>query len=93
MQNGGKGMKNSITVEARRFPLLVVKQDNHEPYARNIVLTKEQLQAAQLVGQSSKELIYRLCARQGYTVLEIGKPEKRSITLDLASVWEGARHG
>ena len=86
-------MKNSITVEARRFPLLVVKQDNHEPYARNIVLTKEQLQAAQLVGQSSKELIYRLCARQGYTVLEIGKPEKRSITLDLASVWEGARNG
>ena len=86
-------MKNSITVEARRFPLLVVKQDNHEPYARHIVLTKEQLQAAQLVGQSSKELIYRLCARQGYTVLEIGKPEKRSIRLDLAAVWEGARNG
>lgn len=85
-------MKNVITVEARRFPLLVVKQDNQEVYARHIVVTKEQLQATQLVGQSSKELIYRLCARQGYTVLEIGKPEKRSIRIDLAAVWEGARN-
>lgn len=92
MQNGGKSMKNVITVEARRFPLLVVKQDNQEVYARHIVVTKEQLQATQLVGQSSKELIYRLCARQGYTVLEIGKPEKRSIRIDLAAVWEGARN-
>ena len=85
-------MKNVITVEARRFPLLVVKQDNQEVYARHIVVTKEQLQATQLVGQSSKELIYHLCARQGYTVLEIGKPEKRSIRIDLAAVWEGARN-
>lgn len=86
-------MRNSITVEARRFPLLVMKRDNHEVYARHIVLTKEQLQAAQLVGQSSIELINRFCYRQGYEVLEIGKPEKKSIRLDLAAVWEGARHG
>lgn len=80
-------MKNVITVEARRFPLLAVKKDNQEPYYLHIVLTKEQLQAAQLVGQSSKELIHRLCERQGYKVLEIGKPEKKSIRLDMAAVW------
>ena len=80
-------MKNIITVEARRFPLLAVKKDNQEPYYLHIVLTKEQLQAAQLVGQSSKELIHRISERQGYKVLEIGKPEKKSIRLDMAAVW------
>lgn len=86
-------MKSGFTVEARRFPLLVVKKDNHEPYARHIILTKEQLQAAQIVGQSSKELIHRLCERQGYKVLEIGKPEKRSIRIDLCAMWDGVWNG
>lgn len=81
-------MKNVIKMEVRRFPLLVVKQDNQEPYARHIVLTKEQLHAAQTVGQSSKELICRICKKQGYKVVEIGKAEKRSIALDLDFLWD-----
>lgn len=85
-------MRTHVTVEARRFPLLVMKKDNHEVYARHIVLTKEQLQAAQLVGQSSIELIHRICYRRGYEVLEIGKPEKKSIRLDLMAVWDGVRN-
>ena len=80
-------MKNVIKMEVRRFPVLVVKQDNQEPYARHIVLTKDQLHAAQTVGQSSKELINRLCERQGYKVLEIGKAEKRTIFVDLDFLW------
>ena len=85
-------MKNIITIEARRFPVQAVKKDNQEPYSLHIVLTKEQLQAAQLVGQSSKELIFRLCDRQGYKVIEIGKPEKKSIQLDMAAMWDGVRN-
>lgn len=81
-------MKNVIKMEVRRFPLLVVKQDNQEPYARHIVLSKEQLHAAQLVGQSSKELICRICKKQGYEVKEIGKAEKRTIKLDLEFLWD-----
>jgi len=81
-------MKSVIMMEVRRFPVLVVKQDNQEPYARHIVLTKNQLQAAQTVGQSSKELISRICKKQGYKVLEIGKAEKRSIALDLDFLWD-----
>lgn len=88
-QNGGESVKNVITVEARRFPLLVVKQDNQEPYTKHIVLTKEQLQASQLIGQSSKELIYRICARQGYAVLDIGKAQKRTLYIDMDALWEG----
>ena len=81
-------MKNVIKMEVRRFPVLVVKQDNQEPYARHIVLTKNQLQAAQIIGQSSKELIYRICKKQGFKVLEIGKAEKRTIEVDLDFLWD-----
>lgn len=81
-------MKNVIKMEVRRFPLLVVKQDNQEPYARHILLTKDQLHAAQLVGQSSKELICRICKKQGYDVKEIGKAEKRTIKVDIGFLWD-----
>lgn len=80
-------MKNIVRVEVRRFPLLVVKQDNQEVYERHIVLTKEQLHAAQVVGQSSKELISRICKKQGYEVKEIGKAEKRTLEVDYDFWW------
>lgn len=86
-------MKNVITVEARRFPVLAVKKDNQEPYSIHIVLTKQQLQAAQMVGQSSKELIHRICDRQGYKVLEIYKAEKKTIPVDLDRLWDGVADG
>lgn len=81
-------MKTVVRMELRRFPLLVVKQDNQEPYTRHIVLTKDQLQAAQIVGQSSKEVINRLCKKRGYKVLEIGKAEKKTIFVDLDFLWD-----
>ena len=82
-----------MVIEARRFPLTVVKKDNQEAYERHIVLSKEQLQAAQLVGQSSTELIKRICERQGYEVVYIGKPKRKSILIDLNAVWDGVRNG
>lgn len=35
------------------------------------------------MGQSSRELIQRLYIRQGCTVLGIGKPEKRAVSVRL----------
>ena len=35
------------------------------------------------MGQSSTELIERICDRQGYTVIEIGQPDKFSMKLNL----------
>lgn len=80
-------MKNIITIEARCFPIVI--KDNTSGIEANdsITLSKQQLQAAQIVGQSSKELIHRLCEREGFTVLDIGKAEKRSILLDLSMLW------
>ena len=80
-------MKSVVRMEVRRFPILVLKMDNQEPYTRHIVLTKNQLQAAQTVGESSKELISRICKKQGYKLLEIGKAEKKTIFVDLDFLW------
>ena len=54
----------------------------------NIILDKQRLQAAQMVGQSSKELIHRFYNRQGFRVLEIGTPERRSLNLSLEDLWD-----
>jgi len=79
-------MKNEITMNLRRFPVVVHNHHTGEETATTITVTKDQLKAAQVVGQSSKELIERLCDRQGCTALEIGKPRKLSITIDLAEL-------
>lgn len=76
-------MKSEMAIYLRRFPVLAF--DHRMGAKENITVTvsKEQLRAAQVVGQSSKELIEYLCDRQGYTVLEIGAPDKLAVTLDL----------
>lgn len=79
-------MKNEITIQARTFPVTVRDQRTGEQREDLLSLDKRQLQAAQLVGQSSKELIHRIYNRQGFYVLNIGKPIKREIRVDLASV-------
>lgn len=79
-------MKNEITIQARTFPVTVRDQRTGEQREDLLSLDKRQLQAAQLVGQSSTELIHRIYNRQGFYVLNIGKPIKREIRVDLASV-------
>lgn len=83
-------MKNEIILNLRQFPVLVYDSHKDIGTEETIVVTvaKNQLQAAQIVGQSSKELIERLCERQGYTVLEIGKPSKVAVTVDLDKLVE-----
>lgn len=80
-------MKTSITIEARSFPVTVKDERTGEVSQDNIILDKQRLQAAQLVAQSSKELICRHYNAQGFRVLDIGKPERRSITVDLRELW------
>lgn len=79
-------MKTTVLLTLRTFPVTVRDERTNETTRDTIVLTKEQLRAADLVGQSSKDLIYRRYNRQGFKVLEIGKPEKRDVILDLAAL-------
>ena len=58
-----------------------------------IVISKEQLKAAQIVCQSSKELIHRLYEHRGLKVLNIGKAEKRTINVDMTMLWKYMESG
>jgi redox-regulated HSP33 family molecular chaperone len=80
-------MKTEYTVQARAFQVVIKDQRTGDERSDLVVLDKPMLQAAELVGQSSKDLIYRLYNRQGYRVLEIGKPERRSITVNLDELY------
>lgn len=79
-------MKNEITISLRVFPVVAHDHRTGVEEAITVPVTKQQLQAAQIVGQSSTELIERLCDRQGYTVLEIGTPDKVTVTMDLGEL-------
>ena len=79
-------MKNTITITVRNFPVLAHDHRTGKEEAITVPVTKEQLRAAQLVGQSSNELIERLCEKQGYSVIEIGIPDKLSIPLNLEAL-------
>ena len=81
-------MKTNISMEARRFPVTLRDERTGEIIQSSIILDKQRLQAAQLVGQSSKELIQRLYNRQGFRLLEIGTPERRSLNLSLEDLWD-----
>ena len=78
-------MKTTMTIHLRRFPVLVRDNRTGEKLETTITLEKSQLQAAQLVGQSSKELICRLCNKAGYTSWTLAKPGKLRFPL----TWRG----
>ncbi len=81
-------MKNCITINVRVFPVLAWDHRTGKEEAITVPVTKEMLQAATLTGQSSNELVERICDRQGYEALEIGKPDKLPITVNLEDLVE-----
>lgn len=58
-------MKNEITITMRAFPVTAHDHRTGREEAFMLPVTKEQLQAASLVGQSSNELIERMLDKQG----------------------------
>jgi len=76
-------MKTFERICIRIFPVKLRDNRSGDELEDEIVFTKAMLTAAQIVGQSSKELIRRTYDREGYSVLEIGKPRKMTVTVDL----------
>ena len=76
-------MNNQIVIQTLTFPVSLRDERTGSVSMDTVVLTKHQLRAAQVVGQSSKELICRIFNREGYRVLDIGKAVKRDIPVDL----------
>ena len=83
---GGVSVNTTVIIEVRRFPVRL-KDGSGKLVEDTIILTKRQLQAAQLVNESSKEVIRRLYRKQGLVVVDIGKPERQSISVDLNTLW------
>ena len=80
--------KPEITIHLRRFCAALRSKATGEECEVFITLDKTQLQAAQVVGESSKELIQRFAAQNGYELLNIvGKPGKLSVTVPLDELW------
>lgn len=85
-------MKHKFDIEVRRFSV-IVEDAAGKTVEDHIILTKQELQAAQLVGQSSKELISRLYGRNGLRVVSIGAAERKTISVDLCALWGGGFGG
>ena len=79
-------MNNEIRIPVRLFPLVVKDERTGQLETDTIVLTKEQLHACQLVGQSATELIFRIFNRLGFCVIDVGKPVKKEIPVDIYSL-------
>lgn len=81
-------MKTELTINVRAFHVKVLENSTGDKREEIVVLTKDHLHAAQLVGQSSKELITRLCSRAGFTVLDIGSADFREININLDELYK-----
>ena len=80
--------KPEFTHHLRRFRVALRNQETGEEVAVFLTLDKSQLQAAQIVGESSKELLARIATRNGYELLNvIGKPDKLAVTIPLDELW------
>lgn len=80
-------MKTVMNINVRVFPVKIRDDRTGLTMDDTIVLEKARLQAAQLVGMDSKDLIRRLYNQQGYKVLEVGQPVKKEILLDLKQLY------
>ena len=81
-------MNTTFDLVVRAFPVKIVDTRTGEEQTDTIVLDKQRLQAAQLIGESSKEIIERIYQRNGYKVLDIGKPDKLTVKMNLDRIYE-----
>lgn len=81
-----------IELHLRRFAVTIQARDTGETSDNFIVLDKSQLQAAGLIGQSSKELITRAYTGKGYDVVNIGEADKLTVAINLDELWRWCKN-
>ena len=74
---------NDVKIPVRVFPVRIRDERSGVESTEEIILTKAQLAAAEIVGESSQELIFRAYNRAGFRVLDIGRPRKVTVTVDM----------
>lgn len=76
-------MTTEIKIPVRVYPVTLKDVRTGEVIKDRIVLEKSRLQAGALFDLGDEDIIFRIYNRQGYRVLEIGKPHKVELTIDL----------
>lgn len=77
-------MKTEVKIQARIYAVTIRDERTGEAKEDSIVLDKPRLQAAQIVGMSDEDLIYRTYNRKGYRVLDITTPPRKvELIVDL----------
>ena len=82
-------MKTEVMITVRAYSVQIRDERTGETKGDTIVLTKQKIQAVATIGMSDRDLINRLYNRQGYHVLDVGKPKKKEIIVDLLELYEG----
>lgn len=80
-------MKTETMITVRAYPVEIRDERTGEKMKDTIVLDKAMLQAGAMVGLGDEDIIFRLYNRKGYRVLEIGKPVKKDLTVDLKRLY------
>ena len=86
-------MKTEIKITVRAYPVKIRDERTGEKMDDTIVLSKQKIQAVATIGMSDRDLIFRLYNRQGYHVLDVGRPKKEEIIVDLLELFEGQEAG
>lgn len=77
-------MKTEVKIQVRAYPVKLKDHRTGETSSDMIVLPKEMLQAAGLIGMTDEDLICRTYNQRGYKVLDIAKPPRKvELTVDL----------
>ena len=80
-------MKTEIKITVRAYPVEIRDERNGEILRDTLVLDKAMLQAGAMVGLGDEDIIFRTYNRKGYRVLEIGKPVKADLSVDLLELY------
>ena len=81
-------MKTEIKIPVRVYPVELKDTRTGERITDTIVLEKRRIQAGAMFDLGDEDIIYRIYNRQGFRVLEIGKPVKVELPVDLTGLYK-----
>ena len=81
-------MKNEIKIPVRAYSVTLRDTRSGEILNDTIVLEKSRIQAAALFDMGDEDIICRTYNRKGYRVLDISKPQKVELAVDLNKLYE-----
>lgn len=80
-------MKTELTIQTRCFPVVIRDERTGDEMEDRIVLELNQIKSAAAMGLDFEEAIYRRYSRMGYKVLEIGKAQRQTMTINLEELY------